>query len=147
MVQDHTAHEVRQSCRTNTLSTYPSTASFAPGHIQANLVILPSKYASDFRALCQRNPVPCPLIGESPIGDPTKFLIPSVGTGFNHCLFSHEIDVRSDLPKYNIYRAGKLISSTDEIYEYWTQESVAFLTGCSYSFETALAKAGLTPRH
>jgi len=146
MAQNHWGREVRQLCRTNGLSYNPSTSGLAPGHIQANLVILPSKYASDFRALCQRNPVPCPLIGESPIGDPTRF-IPSPATGFDHALFSHEIDVRTDLPKYNIYRSGKLISSVDEIRDYWTEDSVAFLLGCSYSFETALAKTGWKPRH
>jgi len=140
------AEEVRLLCRSNSLPTYPSTASLAPGHIQANLVILPSKYASDFRSLCQRNPVPCPLIGESLVGDPTTF-VPSPGTGFTHHLFSKPIDVRTDLPKYNIYNAGKPNGSTDDITPYFQADSIAFLIGCSYSFETALVKAGLPPRH
>lgn len=104
MVQDQLAHEVGQFCGSNNLPTYPSTAGLAPAHVQANLVILPSKYASDFRALCQRNPVPCPLISESPPGDPTRF-IHSPGTGFSHSVLTHKVDVRIDLPKYNIYRS------------------------------------------
>src|SRR5271170_4860891 len=89
------AKEVRLACRSHKLPSHPSTAGLASGHIQANLVILPAKYASDFRSLCQRNPVPCPLMGESPLGDPTTF-IPSPGTGFSHPLFEGAIDVRSD---------------------------------------------------
>jgi uncharacterized protein YcsI (UPF0317 family) len=145
MAQHHLGREVRLRCRANGF-IHPFTADRADGHIHANLVILPSKYASDFRALCHRNPVPCPLLGESPIGDPTRFA-PSPGTGFNHALFSHEIDVRTDLPKYNIYRSGELLSSVDEIRDYWTEDSVAFLLGSCYSVETALAHKGWKPRH
>lgn len=146
MDQAKAAQEVRLACRSNTLPTYPSTAGLAPGHIQANLVVLPSKYASDFRSLCQRNPVPCPLMGESLVGDPTTF-IPSPGTGFYHPLFNGTVDIRTDLPKYNIYRGGNLIACTNEITEYWRKDSIAFLIGCSYSFETALVSASLPPRH
>jgi uncharacterized protein YcsI (UPF0317 family) len=51
------------------------------------------------------------------------------------------------LPKYNIYRHGKLLHSTDDVEQYWKEDSIAFLIGCSYSFETALVREGLTPRH
>lgn len=45
-------------------------------------------------------------------------------------------------------RDGQLAKSKcDDIVEEWTQDHVAFLIGCSYSFETALADAGLPPRH
>jgi uncharacterized protein YcsI (UPF0317 family) len=142
----NTAQEVRRLCRLNALPTYPSTTGLAAGHIQANLAVLPAKYASDFRSLCQRNPVPCPLIGESLIGDPTT-IIPSQGSGFTHSLFRESVDIRTDLPKYNIYRSGKLVASTDDIDEYWKEDSIAFLIGCSYSFETALVNADLPPRH
>src|SRR5271170_5043325 len=140
------AEQVRLACRGDKLPSHPSTAGLASGHIQANLVILPEKYASDFRALCQRNPVPCPLMGESLVGDPTIFT-PSPGTGFSEALFEGIIDLRFDLPKYNIYRGGNLIASKDAIPDYWKDDSVAFLIGCSYSFETALVRAGLPPRH
>lgn len=141
-----TAREVRLACRSNKLPSHPSTAGLAPGYIQANLLILPAKYASDFRSLCQRNPVPCPLMGESLVGDPTTF-IPPPDTGFSLPLFDGVVDVRFDLPKYNVYRDGKLTTSKNEVPEYWRDDSIAFLIGCSYSFETALVRAGLTPRH
>ena len=145
-VISETAEQVRLACRSNNLPSHPSTAGLASGHIQANLVILPAKYASDFRSLCQRNPVPCPLLGESLVGDATTF-IPSPGTGFSPLLFDGPVDVRFDLPKYNVYRGGKLIASTIQVAHYWNEDSIAFLIGCSYSFETALVRAGLPPRH
>jgi uncharacterized protein YcsI (UPF0317 family) len=38
------------------------TAGLAMGYAQANLVVLPDKYAFDFLLFCQRNPKPCPLL-------------------------------------------------------------------------------------
>lgn len=108
--------------------------------------MLPFRYAADFRSLCRRNPVPCPLIGETPVGDPTRVLS-SPGAGLTLPLFHDTVDIRTDFPKYNVYRGGKLIATHDDIVEYWTSESIGFLLGCSYSFETALVKAGLLPRH
>src|SRR5271170_5224485 len=136
-LQLKTARDVRLSCRSDTLPTYPSTSGLVLGHIQANLVILPAKYASDFRSLCQRNPVSCPLMAESLVGDPTTF-IPSPGRAFSHPLFEDSVDVCNDLPKYNVYRSGKLIASTNDVKLYWREHSIAFLIGCWYSFETAL---------
>jgi uncharacterized protein YcsI (UPF0317 family) len=138
--------QVRRLCRENRLPSYPSTAGLARGHIQANVVVLPAKYASDFRSLCQRNPVPCPLIGETPVGDPNT-VIPLREMGFAHKIFHESVDVRTDLPKYNVYRRGKFVGSADDIKEYWKDDSIAFVIGCSYSFETALVDAGLPPRH
>jgi len=133
------AHLIRQRCR-NGLQTGP-TADLAPGHIQANLLVLPSAYASDFRGLCFRNPVACPLLATSSSpGDPK-----SIDT----CnIILSEFDVRLDLPRYNVYRNGELIiqNKTDILSE-WTNDHVAFLIGCSFSFESALARAGLVPRH
>jgi len=131
------------------------TAGLAPGLLQANLIVLPSKHAFDFRNLCMRNPVPCPLLAESSIpgcfdsfvshipgvGDDELFLVPDDG--------SSAIDIRTDIPRYNIYRSGKLVKSgcTDILKSWDEDDSVAFLIGCSFSFETALTQAGLTPRH
>lgn len=116
------------------------TSSMAPGHIQANLLVLPSAAAKDFRDLCARNPVPCPLLAvSSQPGDPHSFDRPLA--------FSHEVDIRTDVPKYNIYESGKLIGTKADIKNEWADDHVAFLIGCSFSFESALAKAGLPCRH
>ncbi|KAK5944759.1 hypothetical protein PMZ80_001959 [Knufia obscura] len=148
-----TGLSVRLASRSGDLTS--PTAGFAPGSIQANLIVLPSKYAFDFRNLCARNPVPCPLLAESSAPgrfDSFKSYIPGVP---DHELFlisedgSPAIDIRTDIPRYNIYRSGKLVESgCTDIREHWDKDdSVAFLIGCSFSFETALAEAGLTPRH
>ncbi|KAF9260697.1 DUF1445-domain-containing protein [Marasmius fiardii PR-910] len=127
--------EVRRLCRLGEFHE-PTTASFSDGHAQANLIILPERYAQDFRNFCMRNPVPCPLIGETRPGDPQ---IP------NH--LASDCDIRTDLPLYNVYRNGKLVDTKNNISEEWKSDSVAFLIGCSYSFEAALTANGLTPRH
>jgi uncharacterized protein YcsI (UPF0317 family) len=132
------AYTARRQFRNGTLSG--PTSSMAPGHIQANLLVLPSAAAKDFRDLCARNPVPCPLLAvSSQPGDPYSFDKPMA--------FSHEVDIRTDVPKYNIYESGKLIGTKADIKNEWADDHVAFLIGCSFSFESALAKAGLPCRH
>ncbi len=135
------AHEARLRCRAGTLTT--PTSGLAPGHVQANLLVLPSAAASHFRSLCARNSVPCALLGSTPLaatGNPglldTARLITTA-----------DFDVRTDLPLYNIYRDGRLVAQKRDICAEWTADHVAFVIGCSFSFEAALARAGLPPRH
>lgn len=124
-----------------------STSGLAPTYLQANLIILPSRYASDFRDLCARNPVPCPLIAESKaIGDfvNVKSYLPNVPDDD----MAKSLDIRTDCPRYNLYQDSKLIGEgIPDIKQQWTDDHVAFFIGCSYSFESALAAAGLPPRH
>ena len=111
------------------------TAGFAMGYAQANLVILPQKYAFDFLLFCQRNPKPCPLLEVLEAGEyRTKFL-------------SSDADIRSDIPQYNIYRKGKLEASVKEIKKLWNKDFVTFLLGCSFSFEEALLRSKIPVRH
>ncbi|GAA5855403.1 hypothetical protein JCM9279_006470 [Rhodotorula babjevae] len=127
--------DVRLACRSGQWDA-ASTAGVCAGFVQANLVVLPSKYAADFRALCARNPVPCPLLGETVApGDPT--LPPHL---------AKDCDVRTDAPAYNVYVGGKLVTTKSNILDEWQADSVCFLIGCSFSFEAALAAGGLTPR-
>ncbi len=111
------------------------TAGLAPGYAQANLVILPKKYAFDFLLFCQRNPKPCPLLEVLEAGRTrTEFL-------------SSAADIRTDVPQYNIYRKGKLAGRVKEIRDFWRDDFVTFLLGCSFSFEEALLKAKVPVRH
>lgn len=68
------AYQARLDARAGIL-TGP-TANLAPGHVQANLAILPEELAHDFLRFCQRNPKPCPLIAVSETGDPS---LPELG--------------------------------------------------------------------
>jgi len=124
-----------------------STSGLAPSHLQANLIVLPSRYAADFRLLCKRNPVPCPLLAESTtIGSYNE--LQSYIDGIAGSRIASDIDIRHDAPRYNVYRDGKLIEAgIHDIARYWSEDHVAFLIGCSYSFENALTLAGLPPRH
>lgn len=123
------------------------TSGLAPSFLQANLIVLPSRYADDFRLLCARNPVPCPLLAESSnIGsyDSLKSYI----AGLKGDQIACDIDIRHDAPKYMVYQDGLLSAShVENIAAEWTEDHVAFLIGCSYSFETALINDRLPPRH
>ncbi|MBE0452747.1 MAG: putative hydro-lyase [Roseovarius sp.] len=111
------------------------TAGLGTGHLQANIVILPAPEALDFMRFCQRNPKPCPLVGISDTGD-----------AMMHTL-GRDIDIRSDVPAYNIYRHGRLDGSVTDITDLWTPDMVAFALGCSFTFEHALIRAGIPLWH
>ncbi|CAD0098073.1 unnamed protein product [Aureobasidium mustum] len=136
---------VRLAARDGTLKGV--TSGLTPSYLQANLIVLPSRYAADFRLLCARNPVPCPLLAESSqIGsyDSLKSYI----AGLKGDKVASDIDIRYDAPKYMIYQDGLLSAShVENIATEWTEDHVAFLIGCSYSFETALINDELPPRH
>lgn len=112
-----------------------NTAGRAPGFLQGNLVVLPSKDATDFLQFCLNNPKPCPIIGLGEPGDPT---IPGLG---------RELDIRTDIPRYHIFEHGELKAEVTDISEHWRDDFVSFVLGCSFTFEDALTEAGLTVRH
>ena len=140
-----TGIEARIASRNNVLTT--STSGLAPTYLQANLIILPSVYVSDFRLLCARNPVPCALIAESAsVG--SWDTVRSWVDGLGDSSIVSGLDIRQDAPKYMVYKDGKLIKSgCPDIVDEWTEDHVAFLIGCSFSFEASLTKAGFPPRH
>jgi uncharacterized protein YcsI (UPF0317 family) len=127
------AADLRLRCRAGE-HTGP-TAGLAPGFAQANLVVLPGSLADDFRLFCERNPKPCPLLESTAPGSPTpEQLAPSA-------------DLRTDLPRYRVYRAGELADDPTDITPLWREDFVAFLLGCSFTFEAALTRAGFEVRH
>ncbi len=111
------------------------TAGLAPGFVQANFVILPAAEASDFHRFCQKNPKPCPLIAISEVGDPR---IPALGC---------DLDIRTDAPRYRVFRSGELMAEPNGIAEYWRDDLVAFVIGCSFTFEHSLIENGIGIRH
>jgi uncharacterized protein YcsI (UPF0317 family) len=124
---------VRLACRSGALTG--STAGLALGHVQGNLAILPNALAAEFLRFCQRNPKPCPIVGMSEVGDP---YLPELGV---------DLDIRTDLPGYRIWRSGELVDEPTDIRKWWRDDLVAFVIGCSYSFEEALLAAGVPLRH
>jgi uncharacterized protein YcsI (UPF0317 family) len=124
--------ELRQACRAGRWDR--PTAGLAPGFVQANLMAVPSEAAFDFLLYCQRNPRPCPLVEVVEAGR----LEPACAPG---------ADLRTDLPRYRVYRDGRLAAEPVDARAEWRGDLVAFLVGCSFSFEEALAEAGVPLRH
>lgn len=111
------------------------TCGLAPGYAQANLVILPREMAFDFFLFCQRNPRPCPVL---------EVLEPG---NYRPTLTAQDADIRVDVPRYRIFRDGELVSEESDISDLWSDDLVSFLLGCSFTFETALMRAGISLRH
>lgn len=111
------------------------TSGQAPGFTQGNVAILPRAYADDFLRFCHLNPKPCPLIG---LGEPGNPHLPMLGA---------DIDIRVDVPRYRIWRDGRMVEDCDDINSLWRDDLVSFVLGCSFSFEEALLEAGLPVRH
>ncbi len=132
-------HQMRQLIREGRW-TGP-TAGAAPGYAQANLVVIPKEHAFDFLLFAQRNPKACPVIDvleprRGPVAAPATE--PAVAPG---------ADLRTDLPRYRIYRDGEPAGEVTDATPLWRDDMVAFLLGCSFTFENALLKAGVPVRH
>ena len=124
---------VRRAARSGTFAGV--TAGLAPGYVQGNVCILPRAFADDFRRYCERNPKPCPLIGESRPGDPR---LPALG---------EDLDIRSDVPRFRVFRDGEPSGEVEDVGHLWSADLVAFVIGCSFSFEEALAEGGVPLRY
>ena len=112
-----------------------ATSGHCPAHQQANLVILPKEAAAEFAAFCTRNPKPCPLIEITPPGEPEP------------ARSAPGADVRTDVGGYRVYRNGELTEQRGEIRDLWRDDLVAFLLGCSHTFDHALIEAGVSVRN
>ncbi|KAF6813113.1 hypothetical protein CSOJ01_04799 [Colletotrichum sojae] len=147
-----TGLDFRIACRSGALTT--PTAGQAPTYLQANLLVLPVRYASDFRLLCHRNPVPCPLLAESSTPGSFSSLTSHIRSPSGRILeVADDIDLRRDFPRYRIYQDSVHVPVSGEleptdVSSHWIPEDhVGFLIGCSFSFERALCEANLTPQH
>lgn len=127
-----TPKAIRALCRAGAFSG--QTAGVARGHVQANLLMLPREFAFDFLLFCQRNPKPCPLVEVLEAGRFEPRCAPGA-------------DMRSDLPGYRIFENGAQLATAGDVSEYWRDDFVTFLIGCSFSFESALMAGGIPLRH
>jgi uncharacterized protein YcsI (UPF0317 family) len=125
--------DIRAQARSGLLAG--PTCGLAPDYLQANLVIVPEDLAFDFLRFCQRNPKPCPILD---VTEPGAWEPRQVAPG---------ADVRTEVPRYRVYRRGALAEELTEITHLWRKDLVAFLLGCSFTFEAALQRAGLPVRH
>jgi len=111
------------------------TAGLAPGYVQANLVVLPGRLADEFERFCRANPRALPLVEVTKPGSP----IPTQT--------APEADLRLDLPRYRVYRDGRLEEEVTDIMTLWHADFVAFLIGCSFTFDAILRAHGISVRH
>lgn len=111
------------------------TSGMASGFVQANLAILPSSMADDFKTFCELNPKPCPLLAMSVPGDPA---LNELG---------RDIDIRTDVSMYRVFKDGRFVEEVSDLSDLWRDDLVTFALGCSFSFEEALGNAGIGIRH
>ncbi len=124
---------LREACRSGAYAG--PTSGHAPGYVQANMVILPEKDATDFKEFCVLNPKPCPILEIlSPGNSEPKISAPGA-------------DIRTDLSRYRVFRDGEVYGETTQISDVWQEDFVTFLLGCSFTAEQALINADLEPRH
>ena len=129
-----TPFQLRQQIRAGSFNR--NTSAHAPGFVQANLAIMPKQYAADFLQFCHFNPKPCPLLAMS--ATPGAVDMPQLAA---------DLDIRTDIPKYKVFKQGKLVAEVNDIKAYWQDDFVSFLIGCSFSFEEALIADGLEIRN
>lgn len=128
-----TPRHIRESIRKGEFDG--PTGGLAEGYVQTNLVILPKEQAFDFLVFCQRNPKPCPLLEVTDVGEPEpNTLAPGA-------------DIRTDVPRYRVWRNGDLADEVTDITKLWRDDLVTFLLGCSFTFDTALVNAGIDVPH
>lgn len=110
------------------------TSGVAAGFAQANLIIVPRDLAFDVLLFAQRNPKPCPVLGVLDAGETSGPLL----TGG---------DIRTDVPQYVVYEDGREVARLTDITEYWRDDLVTFIVGCSFTFEDALVRGGIRIAH
>lgn len=109
------------------------TAGWCSGWTQANLIAVPADLAYDMLLFAHRNPKACPLLDVGDAGEVSTALMSG--------------DLRTDVPAYRVFRDGELVDEPEEVVSVWQHDLVAFLIGCSFTFEAALLDAGVPVRH
>lgn len=125
--------EVRKLIREGVIDH--QTSGMCAGYAQCNLIVLPKEDAYDFLLFAQRNPKPCPLLEVSDAGSRALNFI------------AKDADIAKDFPKYRVYEDGVMTGEYTDVSHLWRDDLVAFMIGCSFSFESALLEAGVPVRH
>lgn len=133
LIEGRSPAEIRRMIRGGSFRGFTNTA--APDYVQGNLMMVPAAFADDFGRFCALNPQALPLLGRSEPGDPR---IPDLG---------EDLDLRTDVGAYTLFENGAVSAMRDEIGSIWRDDLVAFVLGCSFSFETLLLRGGVRLRH
>ena len=132
-LKEASPREVRHAIRAGRFAQ--PTSGLCPGYAQANLIVLPKADAYDFLLFAQRNPKPCPLLEVTEVG------------ARQTTICATDCDIATDFPRYRIYRNGELVEEVNDVTNYWKDDLVSFVIGCSFSFESELIEAGIEMRH
>lgn len=111
------------------------TSGMCKGRVQANLAIVPKDLAYDFLLFAHKNPKACPILDVTEVGE------------YEPKMVAKGADIRYDIGKYRIYKNGILVDEPTNLKDYWQDDLVAFLIGCSFSFEGALMNNDINIRH
>jgi uncharacterized protein YcsI (UPF0317 family) len=110
------------------------TTGWCAAYTQVNMITVPADWAYDVLLFCQRNPKPCPVLD---VTDPGSW----------STVLAAGADLRTDVPRYRVWENGRLIDEPSDVVDLWREDLVTFLIGCSFTFETGLADAGVPLRH
>lgn len=110
------------------------TAGYCPGFVQANLLILPKKFASEFEKFAKKNHKAIPILE-------------IVKNSFHTSFLANKANLLNELPSYDIFEKGKHIKAVKNIEKYYSKDLVFFLIGCSFTFENSLIQGGIPLRH
>lgn len=131
--EDAYAHPIYRETRLDAIRAYirrgewtGSTRGIALGYTQAGFVAIPRSEALEFMLFCQRNPRPCPLLDVTEAGQPVAPMAAPTA------------DLRTDIPKYRVFRRGELVEEVSDVTAHWREDLVGFVLGCSLTFDAAL---------
>lgn len=130
---NQTLRQIREQIRSGEFTS--NTSGIMPNLVQGNVVIIPKEQADKFVEFCFLNPTPCPILG---VSEPGEYGIPALGDS---------LDIRHDIPQYHIFENGDLVATPTNIEEFWKDDFVAIILGCSFSFEDALQRKGYRIRN
>lgn len=101
------------------------------GYAVTDMAIVPRDYAYDYMVFCHRNPETASIVDMTEPGSPHPLRV------------APDADLRTDLPRYIVYRDGKIIDEPTDVKKYWRDDLVCFLTSCSGSFYWSLEAANV----
>ena len=129
-----TGPDIRQACRAGRL-TGP-TPGLALGYVQANLVVVPRELAFDFLLFCHAQSEAVSAARRDRAGRPRAARSsPRTPTCAPTCRATASAATAN-------WSTSRPTSAT-----LWRDDLVAFLIGCSFTFENALLRAGVPVRH
>jgi len=127
-----TPKEFRQKVSSGEFSS--PTAGYCKGYVQANMLVIPKKYASSFEEFAKQNHKAIPVLE-------------IVKNSYHTKILANNANLLNELPSYNILKDGECAKKAKSIEEYYTKDLVFFLVGCSFTFETSLIQANIPLRH